>query len=169
MVTWNSDEFMRSMAAKHINKWDDTLIAFAKESNAIEGIYDDIMLMQYESRLRAFLELDEITVSDLCAFNEGHGVLRTNGECVTVGNHTPPKGGQAVLYSLVDILHDVNLGELDPWFMHIEFETLHPFTDGNGRTGRAIWAWQKVNQEGRNLSNLFLQQWYYDTLEQSRK
>src|SRR5215470_3568331 len=24
---------------------------------------------------------------------------------------------------------------------HVRYETLHPYTDGNGRSGRAVWLW----------------------------
>lgn len=45
---------------------------------------------------------------------------------------------------------------------------LHPFMDGNGRTGRAVWAWamQRDGQDPFALS--FLHRFYYQTLEYSR-
>lgn len=51
-------------------------------------------------------------------------------------------------------------GEADPpWEVHIAYEMLHPFTDGNGRSGRMLWAWQM-----RNFPLDFLHTFYYQTL-----
>ena len=40
----------------------------------------------------------------------------------------------------------------------------HPFTDGNGRSGRALWLWQMNNHAPFG----FLHTFYYQTLENSR-
>ena len=60
---------------------------------------------------------------------------------VIVGQHRPP--GPALVPSLMEeLLEFIQHGEGNPiaraaW-AHVEFETVHPFADGNGRTGRAI-------------------------------
>ena len=55
------------------------------------------------------------------------------------------------------------MSETDPWVFHVQYERLHPFTDGNGRSGRALWAWQMMRRrEGLALG--FLHRFYYQTL-----
>lgn len=60
------------------------------------------------------------------------------------------------------LLDLVNRDPRDPYKIHLLYEDLHPFTDGNGRSGRAIWLWQMERQGGTRLS--FLHWWYYATL-----
>jgi hypothetical protein len=50
-----------------------------------------------------------------------------------------------------------------PLEAHVRYETLHPFTDGNGRTGRALWYWMMVGSSRADLG--FLHAFYYQTLK----
>ena len=57
--------------------------------------------------------------------------------------YTPPRGRQLIvslLHNLVDFL--LTPGDLDPLIklaiVHYQFEAVHPFVDGNGRTGRIL-------------------------------
>jgi Fic family protein len=76
------------------------------------------------------------------------GIRRTPGTRVGTASgktiYTPPEGEQVIrdkLKNLEDFLHDTTSG-LDPLIklalMHYQFEAIHPFTDGNGRTGRIM-------------------------------
>ena len=51
---------------------------------------------------------------------------------------------------------------------HQRYETLHPFMDGNGRSGRALWAWQRLQRGESPFALGFLWAYYYETLQQSR-
>ncbi len=59
--------------------------------------------------------------------------------------YTPPRGEQIInklMKNLVDFLNDDNKYPIDPLLKmciaHYQFEAIHPFQDGNGRTGRIL-------------------------------
>lgn len=138
---------------------------FVSESNRIEGV-DHFTAEEVQAHER-ILSLDEITISDLVAFVEictkGYGELRQhNGMDVVVGNHRPPPGGPLVREDLERILREMGRGSYEAFVWHHEYETLHPFRDGNGRSGRALWLWCMGGIEKAPLG--FLQTWYYQSL-----
>lgn len=74
---------------------------------------------------------------------------------VYVGNHVPPAPALVMpqISRLIDKLR-FEYHTLDPIEMHVEFETIHPFVDGNGRTGRMLLWWHQ--QKRSELPTLFL-------------
>jgi hypothetical protein len=91
------------------------------------------------------------------------------GMNVRVGAHIPPAGGPHIAIMLKSILAEVNTGTMSPYRAHLAYETLHPFMDGNGRSGRAVWLWQM--QRDTPYSSLalgFLHRFYYQTLGEAR-
>jgi len=144
------------------------LVAFVTESNAIEGIFrppTDAEIAAHES----FMKLPSALVGDLVEFVsavEPKAILRDKrGLDVRVGNHVPTPGGPAVLSSLEEIMDRANSLE-HPWPVHCDYEWLHPFTDGNGRSGRVMWAWMMLRQGRNPFAIPFAQRFYYQTLEQ---
>lgn len=141
---------------------------FQLESNQIEGI--NSVTQKEIDALAQLVFLDELKISDVEAYVKAiqpNAQLRLRSDqIVYVGDHMPPIGGQHILYRLDWIL--VQAVEKDPFETHVEYETLHPFTDGNGRSGRAIWLWQ-MRKQGLDIVNGFLHTFYYQSLRRQQQ
>lgn len=148
--------------------------AFLEESNRIEGIRRPVSSNELNAFTR-FMSLSIVRVSDLAelvrVFQPG-AVLRDRwGLNVRVGNHVPPPGGPEIYSELAALLPSISQSAIRDhsrtsrmaFKVHLQYETLHPFTDCNGRSGRALWAWMY-----RDLSLGFLHRWYYQSLDYGR-
>lgn len=148
------------------------LYQFAKESNEIEGIREAYRHRTHYHALSKFLEHELITVVELERFVrtiEPKAFLRTkDSHRVWIGGKEAPKASVSQT-KLVNLLIDVNNSvNPDPWEVHCDYEYLHPFIDGNGRSGRALWLKMMV-EEGYDLRYKFLQMFYYQTLSHMRQ
>ncbi len=145
-----------------------------KESNRIEGIIRDPTLDELAAT-QCFLGLDTIHVTDLDhlvgVFQPGNRLRDRPGLDVRVGTHIPPPGGPQIRPALEKILKEAMDGE-HPYLVHQRYETWHPYTDGNGRSGRALWWWGMRHQPEPQLRHAldlgFLHWWYYQSLEFGR-
>lgn len=136
------------------------------ESNHIEGIHRDPTFTEVEAT-EQFLLLRAPCVEALqrlALVYQPNAHLRDQpGMNVQVGGYLPPRGGREIARQLRVLLNKIT--DATPFEFHTAYEALHPFMDGNGRTGRALWAWQMLRLEGSRGLNLgFLHKFYYQTL-----
>jgi Fic family protein len=89
--------------------------------------------------------------------------------------YTPPEGEKIIrdkLKNLEDYIHNNNIDPLIKLaVIHYQFEAIHPFTDGNGRTGRIIILLYLIQQDLLDLPILYLSKYiienknrYYELL-----
>lgn len=151
---------------------DEKLLKFVEESNKIEG-YEGATPKELEAH-RGFLAEPMPTVSNLERFVSliaPRHVLRSKvGLDVRVGSYIAPAGGPDIPLKLKELLQTSK--STDPYLTHCDYETLHPFTDGNGRSGRALWLWMMLHRGGRDARMAtqlgFLHSFYYQTLSNSQ-
>ncbi len=90
------------------------------------------------------LEIQEILEKNKAGFRKLPGTDLKNertGETV----YTPPQNSEEIqqyMKNLEEFINDDAMSDLDPLVkmavMHYQFESIHPFYDGNGRTGRIL-------------------------------
>lgn len=120
------------------------------ESNLIEGIDSssmDILSMRAWRKLkdRKLFTLRNILIchKHIVGNESWAGKLRTCN--VTVGNHKP-MDYSFVRKSMLRWVSKFHNAQTEEFIQkaHIEFEIIHPFQDGNGRTGRMVMNWQRI-------------------------
>ena len=103
----------------------------------------------------------------------------TTGEIV----YTPPQDYNTILELMANLeqfINDNNISDLDPLIkmgiIHYQFESIHPFYDGNGRTGRIINVLYLVMNDLLGLPILYLSRYiienkgqYYKLLQEVRE
>ncbi len=96
--------------------------------------------------------------------------------------HAPPQDYDTILDlmdNLVQFINDDSLSDLDPLVkmavIHYQFESIHPFYDGNGRTGRIINVLYLVMKDLLDLPILYISRYiiahkpaYYRLLQEVR-
>lgn len=133
---------------------------YIQGSNAIEGIFDE---KEIDQSLVAWAHLeaigDVLTHSDICKIQKIITLNQTdlapnqrgfyrgmagNNVNVRVGEHLAPDHSY-VENLMINWLNDVP--KMTPLIGHIRFESIHPFVDGNGRTGRMLY-WYVCKRRG---------------------
>ncbi len=147
-----------------------TLKDFVAESNRIESIFRAPKSHEIEAH-RTLLCRPALTIPAIVEFVHvicQARLRREFGMDVFVSEHCPPPGGPDIVDSLDKLLIQISEDKLTPYEGHHAYETGHFFMDGNGRSGRAIWAWHKKLRGEYPFRLGFLHEWYYASLQENR-
>jgi Fic family protein len=113
-------------------------------------------------RLADIIEIQQKLESNKAGFRRLPGTELKNAQTGEVV-YTPPQHPQDIIQlmdNLVQYINDDQLCAADPLvkmaIIHHQFESIHPFYDGNGRTGRIINMLYLVGQDLLDLPVLYL-------------
>ncbi len=127
-------------------------VEFLKESNAIEGVYDADSLAQAIYAWTFLKEQPSLTSSVILKTHKIlmlHQMLRPDQRGyfrkipVYIGGREAMESKDINEY-IKALCVDINAGLTDWKEAHIMYEKIHPFVDGNGRTGRMFMNWQRL-------------------------
>lgn len=133
---------------------DEDVIEFLKESNNIENEWDDDSLAQALYAWNYIVSQDKLNTEV---------ILKTHKILMLHHNIQPNEKGYfrqrpvwiagheaKAHYAIVHLIDHWLIGANEPRNAeqikqdHIDYEAIHPFIDGNGRTGRIFLNWQRI-------------------------
>ena len=158
-------EAKASSAIENIFTTDDELYRSLsyQESDYLDGPAKEILHYR-EALWKGFQDIlreGELTVDAIIDIYRE--VKRTRGSLVADTVYTPPRGKGVVerkMDELVTFLNDDVQFPIDPLLKmalgHYQFEAIHPFRDGNGRTGRILCILYLIQKKLLDIPILFL-------------
>ena len=157
----------------------------AKEvQNYITALKTGFKLISKDQLLtnKVILQIQAVLENNRAGFRKLPGTAlksSTTGETI----YTPPQAFDEItrlMSNLEKFINDPELGNYDPLIkmaiIHFQFESIHPFYDGNGRTGRIINILYLILQQLQTLPILYLSSYiiknksdYYRLLQEVRE
>ncbi len=136
----------------------------------ISDSYSDPQLVINELTVR---HLHKLCVQNIEGMENEAGKYRTVQNYIVSGSerkpiYTPPPAQDVpvLMKNLVDWIQKAEKEDVSPFIIaaiaHYEFESIHPFVDGNGRTGRAL-ATLILYRMGYDTKSFFSLEEYFDT------
>lgn len=164
------ESFVNDAAAKEVTRYAQAL------RQGFQVIRKDKLITN-----KHILQIQQMPEQNDAGYRRNSGTVLKNertGEIV----YTPPQDYPTIerlMDNLVQFINDEALTDLDPLIkmaiIHHRFETIHPFYDGNGRTGRIINILYLVKEDLLSLPILYLSRYiiqykgdYYKLLQQVR-
>ncbi|MFN8240733.1 MAG: Fic family protein [Bacteroidales bacterium] len=165
------EELFVSASAKEVSKYADALI------HGFELVRKNKILTE-----NYILEIQRILEQNDAGYRKLPGTSLINEKTGKVV-YTPPQDYDTIVNLMKNLINYLNNGEVhdvDPLIkmavIHFQFETIHPFYDGNGRTGRIINILYLVLTELLNIPILYLSRYiiknkadYYRLLQSVRQ
>jgi Fic family protein len=133
-----------------------------KEKQEVINHFKVINYIIKRSKIKKFTEKEIFELHKIIGENEALDrgpVGQYRNYQVYVGDYRPPKAGQ-VESMMKDLIEwsEKEGSALSPVIssalMHYQFETIHPFGDGNGRVGRALAIWE-LYRKGFDTKHVF--------------
>jgi len=156
----------------------------AKEvQNYISALKKGFELINQKGLLtnQIILQIQEVLEDNKAGFRRLPGTTLKNA---TTGKtvYTPPQSYDEIIELMANLeqyINDSELQNIDPLIkmaiIHFQFESIHPFYDGNGRTGRIINILYLILEKLQSLPILYLSNYiikhksdYYKCLQQVR-
>lgn len=165
-----TDNLFNNAAAKEVSRYAEAL------KHAFQIVRKTKLIANKDIRgIQQYLEQND------AGYRKNPGTVLKNdktGEVV----YTPPQDYASIekyMDNLVEFINEEEMSDLDPLIkmaiIHHRFETIHPFYDGNGRTGRIINILYLIKTDLLKLPVLYLSRYiiqhkadYYNLLQQIR-
>lgn len=179
IITTNDDLYKSEISPKSVKSSE------AKEvKNYVSALKKGFELISQKGilTLNSILQVQEILEDNQAGFRRLPGTVLKNASTGAI-IYTPPQEFDAILRLMANLekfINEPGMVHLDPLIkmavIHYQFESIHPFYDGNGRTGRIINILYLILEKLQNLPVLYLSSYiishksdYYRLLQDVRE